>query len=148
MNVEEIIRTNKKIPLETRTILHLLLVHNRISEEINSALKPYEVSPEQFNVLRILQGQGDRPANLKTLSERMVSKTSNTSRLVDKLLAKGYVDRRTCMSNRRKIEIRITAKGRDALNEMSEVMKNAECHLVDKFTEAELQQLNRLLDLF
>lgn len=148
MNVEEIIKTDKILPLEQRTILHMLLIHNRISEVTHAALKPFEVSPEQFNVLRILKGQGTEPANLSTLNERMVSKTSNTSRLVDKLLAKGYVDRRTCKTNRRKIEIRITPKGNSVLQEMNREIDKAERQLLENFSETQMRELNKLLDLF
>ena len=148
MNVEEVIKTQKRIPLEPRTIIHLLLVHNRISEAITMALKPYDVSPEQFNVLRILKGQQGQPANLCTLNERMITKMSNTTRLVDKLLAKGYVNRDVCKSNRRKIEIRITAEGLQALEEMSKAMKKAEEIVLKDFTKTQLQQLNALLDKF
>ena len=108
MNVEEIIKTSKKIPLEPRTVIHLELVHNRISEIMTGALKPFEVSMQQFNVLRILRGQQGNPANLSTINERMVTKMSNTTRLVDKLIAKGHVSRCICPSNRRKVEILIT----------------------------------------
>ena len=96
MNVEEIIKTSKKIPLEPRTLIHMELVHNKINEIMYGALKPFEVSLQQFNVLRILRGQQGKPANLSTLNERMVTKMSNTTRLVDKLLAKGFVNRTVC----------------------------------------------------
>lgn len=148
MNVEEIIKTQREIPLESRTIIHLILVQNRITEITSNALKPFEVSPEQFNVLRILNGQGDHPANLSTLNERMITKMSNTTRLVDKLLVKGYVSRTICKANRRKVEIRITAKGKEALIKMNEAMKKAESVLLEKFSRDDLVRLNQLLDLF
>lgn len=148
MNVEEIIKTQREIPLESRTIIHLILVQNRITEITSNALKPFEVSPEQFNVLRILNGQGDKPANLCTLNERMITKMSNTTRLVDKLLVKGYVSRTICKANRRKVEIRITAKGKEALIKMNEAMKEAESMLLEKFSRDDLVRLNKLLDLF
>ena len=105
MNVEKVIKTETKIPLKSRSIIHLFLVHNKVNEHLTKALKPFEVSLQQFNVLRILRGQKGKPANLSTLNERMINKMSNTTRLVDKLLAKGYVDRVVCPSNRRKVEI-------------------------------------------
>ena len=148
MNVEAIIKARREIPLETRTILHLILVHNLISETTATALRPFEVSSEQFNVLRILQGQDGKPANLCTLNERMVTKMSNTGRLVDKLLTKGYVSRSICPDNRRKVEILITPEGTAALEEMSASMKAAEEKLLSHFSEADLQQLNKLLNLF
>jgi DNA-binding MarR family transcriptional regulator len=148
MNVEEVIKTKSPMPLAPRTIIHLLLVHNRISEITAMALKPFDVSPEQFNVLRILKGQQGKPANLCTLNERMITKMSNTSRLVDKLLAKGYVSRTVCPSNRRKIEIRITEGGLVALEGMNTAMKAAEESILKDFTKTELLQLNTLLDKF
>lgn len=148
MNVEEHIKTNSKIPIEQRTIIHLMLVINKINESIANALKPFDVSIQQFNVLRILRGQKDKPANLSTLNERMVTKMSNTTRLVDKLLLKGYVDRVTCPSNRRKIEINITDIGKNELNKMDIVMMNVEKDLLNQFSKEDLGQLNILLNKF
>ncbi|WP_372945906.1 MarR family winged helix-turn-helix transcriptional regulator [Muriicola sp.] len=148
MNVEEIIKTQKRIPLPSRTLIHLMLVNNKVIERITWALKPYGVSLQQFNVLRILRGQGERPANLSTLNERMVSKMSNTTRLVDKLLAKGMVDRSVCETNRRKIEITITEEGLELLKQMDKVMSTTEAELVSGLSESELAQLNELLDKF
>lgn len=148
MNVEEIIKTKKEIPLESRTIIHLSLVSNRLNEAMGNALKPFEVSLQQFNVLRILKGQKGEPANLSTLNERMVSKMSNTTRLVDKLILKNFVRRCVCASNRRKIEIFITQEGEKALVKMSESMKKAEENAIQNFTPKELKELNQLLDKF
>jgi len=148
MNVEEVLKTTKEIPLKSRTLIHLMLVNNKVKEIISAALKPYGMSLQQFNVLRILRGQGGTPANLTTLNERMVTKMSNTTRLVDKLLIKGYVDRSICEENRRKIEIIITSKGLDILKEMDEVMHKTEIMLVEQLTEQELLELNTLLNKF
>lgn len=148
MNVEEVIKTNKKIPIERRTIIHMELVNNKINEIIGAALKPFEVSLQQFNVLRILRGQKGCPANLSTLNERMVTKMSNTTRLVDKLLNKGYVQRSVCETNRRKVEIAITDRGMEALSEMDKAMDAAEGKIVNSFSKEELTQLNTLLDKF
>lgn len=148
MNVEAIIKTKKQIPLPSRTLIHLMLVNNKIIEMITAALKPYGVSLQQFNVLRILRGRGDKPANLSTLNERMVTKMSNTTRLVDKLLAKGLVERTICEHNRRKVEITITADGLAVLEEMDAVMQHTENELVAGLNEAELKELNTLLHKF
>lgn len=148
MNVEEIIKTEKQIPLESRTIIHLMLVYNKVNDAIASALKPFEISIQQFNVLRILRGQKGCPANLSTLNERMVTKMSNTTRLVDKLLAKGYVDRVICKTNRRKVEITITEEGKSLLQKVDKVVKNTEQEIVRGLNEKELNQLNTLLHKF
>lgn len=148
MNVEQIIRTEKKIPLESRTIIHFMLVNNKINEVISKALKPFDISLQQFNVLRILRGQNGKPANLSTLNERMVTKMSNTTRLVDKLILKGYVDRIVCPSNRRKVEISITSEGGKVLKQMDSAMANAEKSILKNLSEKELKQLNILFNKF
>ncbi len=148
MNVEEIIKTSKKIPLEPRTVIHMALVHNKINEIMTGTLKPFEVSLQQFNVLRILRGQQGNPANLSTINERMVSKMSNTTRLVDKLITKGYVNRCVCPSNRRKVEIYITDSGLKALSQMDEALEKAHSIILKNFNNKELEQLNHLLDKF
>lgn len=148
MNVEKIIKTDKQIPVSSRTIIHLSLVESKINEIMTSALKPHGVSLQQFNVLRILRGQKGKPANLSTLNERMVTKMSNTTRLVDKLILKEYVDRMVCPSNRRKVEINITPQGESALSQMDLALKEAEDKLLKNFTVQDLTALNVLLDKF
>jgi len=125
-----------------------MLIDHKINETIAHALKPYEVSVQQFNVLRILRGQKGKPANLSTINERMVTKRSNTTRLVDKLLLKGYVDRKICPSNRRKIEITITDHGMARLEEMDRAMQKAEDEVLRNLSDENLEQLNVLFDKF
>ncbi|SIS95757.1 DNA-binding transcriptional regulator, MarR family [Zobellia uliginosa] len=148
MNVEDILKTKKEIPLKSRTLIHFLLVNNTVTEALSAALKPYGVSLQQFNVLRILRGQNGKPASLATLNERMVSKMSNTTRLVDKLLLKGYVDRKVCPSNRRKVEIRITKEGLDILKEMDRSMTKAEDLILKNLSDQDMEQLNTLFNKF
>lgn len=148
MDVEERIKTTVVIPLERRTIIHFMLVANTINEHLSYALKPFDISIQQFNVLRILRGQQGKPANLSTLNERMVTKMSNTTRLVDKLILKEYVERHICTSNRRKVEISITAKGKESLLKMDAVITETEKVLLKKFSTNELEHLNLLLNKF
>jgi DNA-binding MarR family transcriptional regulator len=97
--------------------LNVLHTQNLINEKFNIVLKPHELSGEQYNVLRILRGQKGSLTNMNLIQERMVAKTSNTTRLVDKLLLK-ELSHTKCLSleNRRKIEVTITQKGLDVLN--------------------------------
>ncbi|MGB3144437.1 MAG: MarR family transcriptional regulator [Maribacter sp.] len=148
MNVEEVIKTKNEIPLHKRTIIHLSLVMNRIDEEIAASLKPFELSIQQFNVLSILRGQKGKPANLSTINERMVSKMSNTTRLVDKLILKGYVQRSVCKQNRRKVEILITESGLSILNEIDGILFETEKNILQDFQESDLIELNKLLNKF
>lgn len=148
MNVEEAIKTNSEIPLQKRTIIHLTLVYNKINEEIALVLKPFEISVQQFNVLRILKGQKGKPANLSTINERMVTKMSNTTRLVDKLILKEYAYRKVCPENRRKVEITITPNGMALLEKLNDVVIESERKILKNFNNSELNEFNKLLDKF
>ncbi len=148
MNVEKVIKTKNEIPLNRRTVIHFMLVNNKVNEAISEALKPFDVSLQQFNVLRILRGRNGKPANLSTLNDSMVTKMSNTTRLVDKLILKEYADRITCPSNRRKIEINITQKGKTILKKMDAEMNHVEKTILRNFSKKELEQLNILFNKF
>lgn len=115
-------------------------------ETIYEVLKPYGISIEQFNVLRILRGQKGNPVNMGTIQERMIAKTSNTTRLVDKLVAKDLVVREVCEINRRKMEVTITDKGLKLLGILDELVENAEHSLTSKLSNEEQEQLIKLLE--
>ena len=93
------------------TVISILKTGYKINDELSSLFKKFDISLPQFNVLRILRGQKGKPANLSTIQERMVHKMSNTTRLIDKLILKGYVKRNISENNRRNIEIYITNSG-------------------------------------
>jgi DNA-binding MarR family transcriptional regulator len=107
--------------------------------------KPFGISPQQYNILRILRGQHPKPAPLKLLTERMIDKMSNTSRLVDKLYIKKLVERRTCSTNRRQVDILITDKGLELLEKMSARM-DEKLEMNETLTLREAKELNTLLD--
>lgn len=148
MKIEDIIKTNSPLAIGKRTILNILYTQNIIGEKFNEVLKNYDLSPEQFNVLRILKGQNGNPTNMCVIQERMIAKTSNTTRLVDKLLLKELVTREICPDNRRKMEIAITEKGRDLLNEVNPKVDYHESLFANNLTNDELNQLNSLLEKF
>lgn len=134
--------------LEKKTLLNVMYTQNVISEKFNELLKPFDLSPEQFNVLRILRGQKGKPANMFMIQERMIAKTSNTTRLVDKLLLKELVLREVCPNNRRKMEITITEKGLELLLQLDPLVEAHEQSFSKNLTVAELELLNELLEKF
>lgn len=146
MTVEEIIKAQKPISIAKKTLLNLTITNQIITENFNEILKPYELSNEQFNVLRILRGQDKHILNMQSIQERMLAKTSNTTRLVDKLLLKKLVTRNVCPSNRRKIEIKLTSKGCDILQELDPKIESYDTAFSQKLNHEDLQQLNELLD--
>jgi len=97
----------------------------------------------QFNILRILRGQHPQPATINLLIERMLDKTSNASRLVDKLEAKGLVTRKQCPNDRRTVDVMITAAG---LNLLLQMDKEDIYQSLNNLTGQEAEQLNLLLD--
>ena len=148
MKLEDVIKSEFPLPLPKKTVLNILYTHNAITEKFIEVLRPFDISGEQFNVLRILRGQKGSPVNMCTIQERMVAKTSNTTRLVDKLLVKGLVTREVCPANRRKMEVQITEKGLELLERLDPKVDAHEQQFVCGFDETELQQLNDLLEKF
>lgn len=145
MKIEELLKTNE-MPASKKLVLNIIVTANYLSERLAVILKPFEISIQQFNVLRILRGQKGKPANLSTIQERMVSKMSNTTRLVDKLVDKNLCERIVCPSNRRKIEIRITEQGLKLLEELDPLIEDHENKIAKKINEKELLSLNTKLN--
>lgn len=108
-------------------------------------LKPFNLSPEQFNILRILRGQHPKPATVKLLIERMLDRSPNVSRLVEKLRAKGYVERHECPEDRRAVDVLITKHGLDLLAEIDRTLMEAP-HAKETLSIEQARQLNHLLD--
>ena len=114
----------ESIELAKNTVVGILKAGSKVEEHIGEVLKNFDISLQQFNVLRILRGRKGIPANLQTVQKRMIHKMSNTTRLVDKLIIKKLVVRKTCKQNRRKIEITITDKGLDVLSNLDTKIQN------------------------
>jgi len=146
MVIEETLKISKRLPERKRALLNLLYTGNWVSDEIAKVLKPFDITPQQFNVLRILKGRQGEACSLQTIQERMISKMSNTTRLVDKLIKKEYVKRTQCETNRRKVDIVITPKGLLALDEISEVVDRSEARMTDQLSTSEMEDLNALLN--
>jgi DNA-binding MarR family transcriptional regulator len=111
----------------------------------SAKLKDFKLTLQQFNILRILRGQHGNPATINLLTERMIDKSSNASRLVDKLIKKDLVSRSECPSDRRQVDVSITKKGLDLLAKIDK----EEPEWVNEFkglSVAEAKELNRLLD--
>ncbi|MFA5298932.1 MAG: MarR family transcriptional regulator, partial [Lutibacter sp.] len=109
-------------------------------------LKQFVLSIQQYQVLRSLRELKGEPANLLTLQAEMVSKNSNTTRLVEKLRLKGLITRIQSEENRRMVEIRITEKGLNLLTEIDVVHSDFKIGVVENLTEDEILMLNKLLE--
>jgi len=145
MNIENEIKTSN-ISDNKKAIINVIFTSNFLSEEITAVLKPFDLSLQQFNVLRILKGRKDKPANLSFIQDRMISRMSNTSRLVDKLIHKELVSRQVCEKNRRKVEIFITGKGKKLLEQVNKLVDDKELEITEGLSTHQLQTLNTLLN--
>ena len=148
MTIEEVIKSTVKMDNAKKVILNIMYTQNVIQDNFNELMKPYDLSGEQYNVLRILRGQKGNPANMCVIQERMLAKTSNTTRLVDKLLLKEFVTRNVCPGNRRKIEVLITQKGLDVLKELDPKVDEHERAFANNISPEELELLNKLLEKY
>ncbi len=109
-------------------------------------LKNFNLSVQQFNILRILNGRDPEPATVKLLTERMIDKMSNASRLVEKLKQKGLVARTSCSEDRRRVDIAITEKGKKTVDQASRILEGEIDNTLSVLTKKEAKQLNDLLD--
>ena len=126
-------------------VIALIKYNCKVNESVSKALKPFGVSFQQFNVLRILRGQKGVAANLSTVHERMVNRSSNTTRIVDKLTDKNLVKRNICKENRRKIELFITNEGLKLLSVIDTIVEKTEDKATQKLNEKEKEKLIALL---
>jgi len=146
MNIEAEIKNSSPLTPGARTVINIMYTA-RYVEEIGARLfKEHDLTLQQYNVLRILRGQKGKPANLSTIQERMIDKSSNTTRLIDKLIQKEFVNRRVCEKNRRKIEVFITESGLNTLQVLDALVEKSNQDIVEIFSADEIEKLNTLLD--
>jgi DNA-binding MarR family transcriptional regulator len=143
--IEEAIKQAEFKDSYNKAVVNLLYTHSYLVSFQSAVLKPQDLSPEQYNVLRILRGQQGKPATIAAIQDRMLNTMSNASRLVDKLKAKELVKREECPLNRRQVDVVITEKGL-ALLELLEPQINAINKKAIHLEDQELDLLNRLLD--
>jgi DNA-binding MarR family transcriptional regulator len=130
-----------------KAIVNAIYTGNWIVQKQQELLKPFGLTVQQYNVLRILKGQQGNPMTVLAITERMLDKMSNASRLVDKLLEKKLVLRRECPQDRRAVDILILPAGLDLLKEVDQVQQNWGKHF-DALGVKRLEEMNQLLDEF
>ena len=148
MKIEEVIKSSSPLPIEKKTVLNVLYTQQVITDQFSEIVKSFDLSMEQFNVLRILRGQKEKTANMCVIQERMIAKTSNTTRVVDKLLVKNLVERAVCEENRRKIDVTITQKGLELLTQLDPLVLAHEQNFANNLNADELSIFNQLLEKY
>ncbi len=145
MKLEDEIKQSKFANEFQKLAINLIFTGNWLNAKSSEYLKQFGITIQQYNVLRILRGRYPEPATVNLIIERMLDKMPNASRIVDKLLLKKFVERKTCTEDRRCVDVMITEKG---LKLLSEIEKK-ESILNKKFTSLsikEAKEINRYLD--
>ena len=128
-----------------KALLNLMFTNNWILDRLNGFFKTYSITNQQFNVLRILKGQHPKPCTAKYIKEVMIFKAPDLTRLLDRLIEKGFVVRKACKQNRRELDINITKSGIDLLEQLNPLLRQCMEGLID-LTERVAQDLSNLLD--
>lgn len=145
MALEDEIRQDKFESDFHKTAVNILFTSSWLYNLNALRLKPHDITPEQFNVLRILRGSHPKALMLADISCRMIDKSSNATRLVEKLRQKGMVSRTLCENNRRQVDIHITPKGLRTLESIDKESKSWTGTLKN-ISKEEAKELNRILD--
>jgi DNA-binding MarR family transcriptional regulator len=147
MKLEEEIKQTRKFASEQQKLLvNIIYTSNWLRLIHTKSLKPYGISPEQYNVLRILRGQYPNCATNQMVMERMLDKSSNCSRIVDKLKDKKLVDRKENKDDRRQVDIVITEKGLEMLKEIDNKEFSGEEKFLKDLSAKDAAIVNEILD--
>ena len=145
MSIETDIKQNKFRSPYQRLALNLVYTTNWLEYQQLEFFKEHDITSQQYNVLRILRGQQQTPIKVSDITERMLDRNSNTSRLVDKLLAKNLAKRTSCPSDRRAVDVVITEEGLKLLTELDPFVDAWE-ERFNIITPAEADQISAMLD--
>ena len=130
---------------QQKAMLNVLFTANWFKSQQVGLFKPFGISPQQYNILRILRGAKDR-VNMHCVKERMIDRAPNATRLTDKLIAKGLVERERCEEDRRVVYVRISDKGLELLAAMDKKNRAILQETEERLPPQDAEQLNRLLD--
>jgi MarR family transcriptional regulator, organic hydroperoxide resistance regulator len=131
---------------EQQAVLGLLRTADAIKRSLAHVVEPHGITPQQYNVLRILRGAGAEGLPTLTIGERMVEQTPGVTRLIDRLERKGLVVRTPCPKDRRRVFCQITTKGLDLLDELDEPVNRWDVQTVSILPPSDVDSLIKLLD--
>lgn len=145
MNIEKEIHQDKFRSAKQKAMLNILFTYGWINEKIKKFLAPEDITPQQYNILRILRGSAPLPLSTLQIRERMLDKMSDTSRIVDRLLAKEFVTKVICTKDRRLVDVTISEKGQNLLQKL-DAEANKLDEILGNLNEEEAEKVSRLLD--
>lgn len=145
MTIETAIKQKKFSTPYHKLIVNITYTANWLMNRQMELLRPFDLSPQQYNVLRILKGAFPEPMRVQDISERMLDKTSNTSRLIDKLVSKKLVEKQLCQEDRRAVDIVIKDSGLKLLNKTTPLIVSLE-DLLHHVCPEDLEKFSGILD--
>ncbi len=128
-----------------KAMVNIMFTNGWVNDQFRDFMKSYDLTQQQYNVLRILRGSEPKPLSTSCIRDRMIDRMSDASRIVDRLVKKGLVNRVQCPRDRRLVEIRISEKGLELLSQIDANQESMH-HSFSSLTDDELRQLNDLLD--
>ena len=145
MGLEQDLKQERFDNVYEKMVVNILFTGSWLSNLNASRLKPFGLTAEQYNVLRILRGSHPTPMMLADITSRMIDRNSNATRLVEKLKLKGFVNREICETNRRQVDISITESGLNVLAKIDEGLDQWLENL-KTISQSEVEELNSVLD--
>lgn len=138
----------KKVDPNLQMLLDILSTGDCIDNAVNKTLRKYKITVTQYNILRILRGARPDPLFVGEVKNRMFFRNSDVTRLLDRLVKRGIVDRQICEGNRRKIEVTINQDGLDLLEECTPFVEATLKHfLKDKISTEEAEKMSSILNI-
>ncbi len=128
-----------------QAMVNIFFTHNYCNEKVKQALLPYEITAQQFNVLRILRGQYPKPCTVNLLKSRMLDRMCDASRIVDRVVQKEWVNKKVNHYDKRAVDVIISDKGLALLSKLDEEV-SLSAIISPKLSYEEAVQLNELLD--
>jgi DNA-binding MarR family transcriptional regulator len=144
MGIEkDIQQTNFRNEFQKMSI-NIIYTANWLNEKMGQILATEDITQQQFNILRILRGS-ECPLSTLKIRERMLDKMSDTSRIVDRLIVKGLVEKTACLKDKRLVDITISKKGLQLLEKLDSLNDHIDA-VLKGVSEKEAQAMNQILD--
>lgn len=145
MELEKETKTSRFESVYQRAMVNVIFTYGWCNDQLKQVMIPYDITTQQFNILRILRGQHPNPSTINLLKARMLDKMCDASRIVERLVQKGYVKKTVNSKDKRAVDILITKKGLSLLKRIDEEV-DLSGMVSPNLTEEEARLLNELLD--
>lgn len=145
IQIKKELKVSKFENIFQQALVNVISTYHWTNQKVKHILLPYEITQQQYNVLRILRAQYPSPSTINLIKLRILDKSSDTSRIIDRLIFKGYVEKSANSYDKRAVDIIIAEKGLTLLKKMHKEIDFSEL-VSPNLTEEEASQLDVLLD--